>query len=532
MGDEFAVDLLEKNKRVANLMDLSQWRLTPYQVLALGFAGLVLLGALLLTLPVASQSGQGTSFIDALFTACSAVCVTGLVTIVPATQFTLAGKVILLRGDMDALPLQEESGEEFASEVPGKMHGCGHDMHTAMMLGTAKLLKEHEDEIEGTVKLEFQPAEEIFQGSLDMLKNGLLEAPKVDAAVMFHVLAGMPLPAGMVLVPGGGITMASCEQYHIVVHGKGGHGSMPNACIDPITAAAHIHIALQEINSRELDPAGFGVFTTGRFEAGKASNVIPDTADMWGTIRTVDPETMQDVDKGQEGELWVRGPQVFQGYWKRPDATAEVLDENGYFKTGDAGVIGANGQLRIIDRAKDVGKMASGAMFAPNYIENKLKFFSHIKEAVCFGNGKDKVCAFVNIDYEAVGNWAERQGIPYGGYVDLASKPQVLALIADCIRQVNAGLAAEEGMADTQVARFLVLHKELDPDDDELTRTRKVRRNFIAEKYAVLIEALYSGKTEQFIETQVKFEDGRTGSVSATLQILEGQVFAATRQAA
>ena len=232
------------------------------------------------------------------------------------------------------------------------------------------------------------------------------------------------------------------------------------------------------------------------------------------------------------GEVLLKGVSVLKEYYKRPDATAEVLDENGYFKTGDAGVIGANGQLRIIDRAKDVGKMASGAMFAPNYIENKLKFFSHIKEAVCFGNGKDKVCAFVNIDYEAVGNWAERQGIPYGGYVDLASKPQVLALIADCIRQVNAGLAAEEGMADTQVARFLVLHKELDPDDDELTRTRKVRRNFIAEKYAVLIEALYSGKTEQFIETQVKFEDGRTGSVSATLQILEGQVFAATRQAA
>ena len=135
------------------------------------------------------------------------------------------GKTILLRGDMDALPIQEESGEEFASEIPGRMHGCGHDMHTAMMLGAAKLLKAHEDEIEGTVKLEFQPAEEIFQGSLDMLKNGLLENPKVDAAVMFHVLAGMPLPVGTVLVPGGGITMASCEQYHIIVHGKGGHGS-------------------------------------------------------------------------------------------------------------------------------------------------------------------------------------------------------------------------------------------------------------------------------------------------------------------
>ena len=170
------------------------------------------------------------------------------------------------------------------------MHGCGHDMHTAMMLGAAKLLKEHEDEIEGTIKLEFQPAEEIFQGSLDMLKNGLLENPKVDAAVMFHVLAGMPLPVGTVLVPGGGITMASCEQYHITVHGKGGHGSMPNACIDPITAAAHIHIALQEINSRELDAHSFGVFTTGRFQAGAASNVIPDSAEMWGTIRTTDPE--------------------------------------------------------------------------------------------------------------------------------------------------------------------------------------------------------------------------------------------------
>ena len=153
------------------------------------------------------------------------------------------GKTILLRGDMDALPIQEESGVDYASEVPGKMHGCGHDMHTAMMLGAAQLLKEHEDEIEGTVKLEFQPAEEIFQGSPDMIANGLLENPNVDAAVMFHVLGGMPIPAGVVLVPAcGGITMASCEQYHIIVHGKGGHGSMPEKCIDPITAAAHIHI--------------------------------------------------------------------------------------------------------------------------------------------------------------------------------------------------------------------------------------------------------------------------------------------------
>ena len=228
------------------------------------------------------------------------------------------GRTILLRGDMDALPIQEQSGEEFSSEVPGKMHGCGHDMHTAMMLGAAKLLKAHEDELEGTVKLEFQPAEEIFQGSPDMIANGLLENPKVDAAVMFHVLAGMPLPSGTVLVPGGGITMASCEQYHITVHGKGGHGSTPNACIDPITAAAHIHIALQEINSRELDPNGFGVLTTGCFKAGAASNVIPDTAEMLGTIRTTDPDN-------KTGELIrKRMTEIAQGVATAFRCTAEV----------------------------------------------------------------------------------------------------------------------------------------------------------------------------------------------------------------
>ncbi len=227
------------------------------------------------------------------------------------------------------------------------------------------------------------------------------------------------------------------------------------------------------------------------------------------------------------GEVLVKGVSVLKEYYKRPDATAEVIDAEGWFHTGDAGVIDAEGQLRIIDRAKDVGKTLSGAIFAPNYIENKLKFFPYIKEAVCFGHDRDKVCAFINIDFEAVGNWAERQNIPYAGYVDLASKPRVLELIADCIAQVNADLAGEPGMAGTQVARFLVLHKELDPDDDELTRTRKVRRGFIAQKYGVLVDALYSDKKEQFIETQVKFEDGRTGSVSATLTIEDAKTYPA-----
>ncbi|MCD2511010.1 AMP-dependent synthetase/ligase [Comamonas endophytica] len=232
------------------------------------------------------------------------------------------------------------------------------------------------------------------------------------------------------------------------------------------------------------------------------------------------------------GEVLVRGVSVLKEYYKRPDATAEAIDEHGYFHTGDAGVIDADGHLRIIDRAKDVGKTNAGAMFAPNYIENKLKFFPHIKEAVCFGHQRDQVCAFINIDFEAVGNWAERQGLPYGGYVDLTSKPQVQALVAECIAKVNADLASEDGMAGTQIARFLVLHKELDPDDDELTRTRKVRRNFIADKYGVLVDALYAGRSEQFITTQVKFEDGRTGSLSATLKLLDAKTFPPAKAAA
>ena len=200
------------------------------------------------------------------------------------------GKTLILRADMDALPITEEADVDFASLTPGFMHGCGHDMHTAMLLGAAKLLKAHEEELKGAVKLVFQPAEEIFQGSPDMIRSGLLEDPHVDAAAMIHVTAGMPLPSGTFLVAGGGISSTSCEQYHITVQGKGGHGASPHLAVDPITAAAHIHIALQEISARELDGNEFGIFTTGRFAAGEVSNVIPDKAEMWGTIRTTDPD--------------------------------------------------------------------------------------------------------------------------------------------------------------------------------------------------------------------------------------------------
>jgi len=227
------------------------------------------------------------------------------------------------------------------------------------------------------------------------------------------------------------------------------------------------------------------------------------------------------------GEVLVRGPMLLKEYYKRPDATAESIDAEGYFHTGDAGFIDPEGQLKIIDRAKDVGKLATGAMFAPNYIENKLKFFPHIKEAVAFGASRDHVCAFVNIDLGSVGNWAERRGIPYSGYTDLAAKPEVYELIRGCVEKVNAELAREPGLADSQVRRFLILHKELDPDDDELTRTRKVRRGFIAEKYGVLIDALYAGRSIQHIETLVKFEDVRSGLVAADLRIEDAAVLPA-----
>ena len=225
------------------------------------------------------------------------------------------------------------------------------------------------------------------------------------------------------------------------------------------------------------------------------------------------------------GEVLVRGVGLLKAYYKRDDATREAINDDGYFMTGDAGVIDADGHLKIIDRAKDVGKLADGSMFAPKYIENKLKFFPYIKEAVAFGTDRDRVCAFINIDFDAVGNWAERRHLPYAGYVDLAGLPEVIAMIAECVEQVNADLAGDAMLAGSQVARFLILHKELDPDDDELTRTRKVRRGFIAEKYAVLVEGLYAGRPEQFIDTRVKFEDGREGSVSATLKLVDVKRF-------
>jgi long-chain acyl-CoA synthetase len=243
-----------------------------------------------------------------------------------------------------------------------------------------------------------------------------------------------------------------------------------------------------------------------------------------------------EIKVADNGEILVKSPGLLREYFKNPSATTEVLTSDGWYHTSDAGFIDAHGHLKIIDRVKDVGRIKGGAfdgsLFAPKYVENKLKFFQHIKEVVAYGDGREKVCVMINIDFDAVGNWAERRNLPYAGYTDLAQKPEVYQLIKECVEKVNADLSADALLGGSQVSRFLVLHKELDADDGELTRTNKVRRGFIAEKYQALVDALYEGRTSQFIETVVKFEDGRSGSVSATLKIDDSKTFAPVKAAA
>jgi long-chain acyl-CoA synthetase len=224
-------------------------------------------------------------------------------------------------------------------------------------------------------------------------------------------------------------------------------------------------------------------------------------------------------------ELLIRSPGLFKEYYKNPQATMQAKDAEGWFHTGDAGYFDPDGHLKIIDRVKDVGKLADGTLFAPKYLENKLKFFPYIQEAVTFGHQRDRVCAFINIDGEAVSNWAERRNMAYTGYVDLASRDEVYDLVRECVEQVNADLAQEPEIANSQIHRFLILHKVLDADDEELTRTRKVRRGFIAEKYATLVDALYGGKQSVHVEAQVKYEDGRTGTISADLKVRDAKTF-------
>ena len=237
------------------------------------------------------------------------------------------------------------------------------------------------------------------------------------------------------------------------------------------------------------------------------------------------PSPGVEIKIAENGEIFYRSPGTFVEYYKNPESTADTKDAEGWVATGDAGFFEEEtGHLRIIDRAKDVGQMADGSLFAPKYVENKLKFYPDILEAVVFGNGRNRCTAFINIDLTAVGNWAERNNIAYGSYQELAQHPRVLNTIQEHVETVNKSLANDEMLSGCQIHRFLILHKELDADDGEMTRTRKVRRKIIEEKFHDLIGALYDGSDEIYTETEVTYEDGRKGKIKATLQIRDAAV--------
>ena len=262
----------------------------------------------------------------------------------------------------------------------------------------------------------------------------------------------------------------------------------------------------------------------GQTEASVFVTIQPDGEVRDDTVGVAAPGVEIRVD--DDGRVWYRSPGVFQEYYKEPEKTAETKDAEGWVDTGDAGFIeDGTKHLRIIDRAKDVGKMADGSLFAPKFVENKLKFYPNILEAVLLGDGKDRCCAFINIDLSAVASWAERNNVAYASYQELAAHPRVYEMMQGHVEEVNASLATDPMLSGCQIHRFLVLHKELDADDGELTRTRKVRRTTIAERYAPLIDALYDGSSSVFADTEVTYEDGRKGAITATLEIRDAKTF-------
>jgi long-chain acyl-CoA synthetase len=264
----------------------------------------------------------------------------------------------------------------------------------------------------------------------------------------------------------------------------------------------------------------------GQTEASVYITAQPDGEIYVDTVGKASPDV--EIKISESGEVLFRSPGVFIGYYKDPEKTAEVRTPDGWVHTGDAGFFDAkSGHLKIIDRAKDVGRLNDGTLFAPKYLENKLKFYPNIKEAVALGDKRDFVCVMVNIDLTAVGSWAERNNVVYGSYQELAGHPLVYDMVEQHIDEVNRSLAEEEIMAGAQIRRFLVLHKELDADDGELTRTMKVRRGLIAERYAPLVKALYDGASEADIATEVTFEDGRKGVIRARVAIRDAKAYPA-----
>ena len=269
----------------------------------------------------------------------------------------------------------------------------------------------------------------------------------------------------------------------------------------------------------------------GQTEATVYITMQPDGEVDANTVGVPAPGVEVRVD--DSGEIYYRSPGVFVEYYNNPESTASTKDEDGWVATGDAGFFEeSSGHLRIIDRAKDVGKIADGRLFAPKYVENKLKFYPNILEAVVFGSDREYCSAFINIDLNAVGNWAERNNIAYGGYQELSQHPAVLDMIQNHIEETNQSIADDPMLSGCQVHRFLVLHKELDADDGEMTRTRKVRRRIVEEKFLDLITGLYDGSERVATTTEVTYEDGRKGSISATLEMRNATTVASQKVAA
>ena len=334
---------------------------------------------------------------------------------------------------------------------------------------------------------------------------------------MFHYFMGVARRTGKALLDGKAVGFADRLRYslgNLLVYGP----------LRNTLGFSRVHLAYTA--GEAIGPDIFDFYRSiginikqlyGQTEASVFVTIQPDGE--------VDPETVGrplpnvELKLTGDGEVLYRSPGVFHEYYRNPEATADTKTQDGWVRTGDAGILDSNGHLRIIDRAKDVGRLRDGTLFAPKYLENKLKFFPYIKEAVCFGDGRDRVTAFINIDLDAVGNWAERRDLTYSSYQELASHAEVYDLVRECIEQVNGDLASDPQLAGSAIRRFLVLHKELDADDGELTRTQKVRRRIIADRYAVLIDALNGDAERCHISTEVTFEDGRKGAISADLLI-------------
>lgn len=261
----------------------------------------------------------------------------------------------------------------------------------------------------------------------------------------------------------------------------------------------------------------------GQTEASVYITMQPDGEIYADTVGKPAPEV--EIRIADSGEVLYRSPGVFKEYYKNEVATRAAKTPDGWVHSGDAGFFDAHGHLKIIDRAKDVGRLRDGTLFAPKYIENKLKFFPNIKEAVAFGDGRPFCAVMLNIDLVAVGSWAERNNIAYGSYQELAAHPKVYEMVQEHVDEVNRSLAEEPSVAGSQIRRFLILHKELDADDGELTRTQKVRRGFISERYASLVEALYDGSTSRRVRTEVTFEDGRKGTIEGDVRIVDMQTY-------